>query len=236
MKPHECAATRQCRKCGEEKPLDAFYASQPTTRVCKECQREQMRRRYASNPDAKLAKCAEYRAENKDRVKRSMADWYQRNRQRVLPRMHAYNARPERRASERERQAARYAAQREEILAKRKAYYEANPQAVEAFREYNRKHYRENKPMYSAKVGKRRAARIGATPAWADPKAIADVYREAKARTEATGVRHVVDHIVPLQGRTVCGLHVENNLQVIPEKENLRKFNKLVEDIVRSRS
>jgi 5-methylcytosine-specific restriction endonuclease McrA len=67
--------------------------------------------------------------------------------------------------------------------------------------------------------------KLKATPAWADHKAIAKIYQLACTLTESTGVRHVVDHIIPLQGRTVCGLHVASNLQVLPEKENLKKFN-----------
>lgn len=43
--------------------------------------------------------------------------------------------------------------------------------------------------------------------------------------TQTTGRRHVVDHIIPLQGRTVSGLHVETNLRVIEHHENARKHN-----------
>lgn len=45
----------------------------------------------------------------------------------------------------------------------------------------------------------------------------------------ATGVLHHVDHIVPLISPLVCGLHVGNNLRVIPAVENMRKSNKLIE-------
>lgn len=64
------------------------------------------------------------------------------------------------------------------------------------------------------------------TPRWADMDKIRAVYRERDRLTLETGVQHHVDHIVPIGGRNVCGLHVEFNLQVIPSGDNLRKSNK----------
>lgn len=77
----------------------------------------------------------------------------------------------------------------------------------------------------NAADAKRRSAKIKRTPPWADLDAIAAVYREAKRLTDATGIQHEVDHIIPLQGRNVSGLHVHDNLQAIPKSANRRKFN-----------
>lgn len=60
-------------------------------------------------------------------------------------------------------------------------------------------------------------------PAWANIEVISDIYRKARA----TGL--TVDHVIPLRGKTVCGLHVENNLQLLSQSENSSKGNKLFE-------
>lgn len=69
-------------------------------------------------------------------------------------------------------------------------------------------------------------ARITATPAWADFRAIKAVYREAQARTDATGEQHHVDHFYPLQSPHVCGLHVAANLVVRTARSNMAKGNR----------
>ena len=62
-----------------------------------------------------------------------------------------------------------------------------------------------------------------------DWEAIKRVYAESKALTEQTGVYHVVDHIYPMRGRTVSGLHVPSNLRVVPAVVNARKANKVLD-------
>lgn len=69
-----------------------------------------------------------------------------------------------------------------------------------------------------------------ATPAWLtseDLIAIRRVYAEARQRTKDTGVKHSVDHIIPLRGDEVSGLHVPWNLRVVTHVENSAKHNQL---------
>jgi len=70
---------------------------------------------------------------------------------------------------------------------------------------------------------RRRQHERQATPEWADKQAIAAIYREAERLTRETGEQYVVDHIVPLRGRVVSGLHVPWNLRVIHWKPNAKK-------------
>lgn len=85
---------------------------------------------------------------------------------------------------------------------------------------------RKARDVGTAKTAKRNAGAKQATPAWADQKKIRAIYKAARMLTELTGVQHHVDHLVPLNGKTVSGLHNEFNLQAIPAIENLKKHNK----------
>lgn len=78
----------------------------------------------------------------------------------------------------------------------------------------------------AAKTAKRRSIKKKSSPHWANQFFIDEAYHLASLRTKTLGFKWEVDHIIPLQGKNVCGLHVENNLQVIPKISNIRKGNK----------
>jgi hypothetical protein len=63
------------------------------------------------------------------------------------------------------------------------------------------------------------------TPKWADKKKMKEIYDRARLLSEETGVKHEVDHIIPLKNELVCGLHVETNLRIVTKEENRRKRN-----------
>lgn len=76
---------------------------------------------------------------------------------------------------------------------------------------------------------KRQAAKKQRTPSWltqADWAEIEGKYHFAKVMEQITGQKYHVDHIEPLLGKDVSGLHVPWNLQVIPAKDNFAKGNR----------
>ncbi len=124
--------------------------------------------------------------------------------------------------------------------AKRK-YYEANKENViaraqartdEDKRRYKKNHKINNPDMYKEMTSLRRRRFRDATPRWLTDVQKMEIrlkYRLAIELSRLTGERHAVDHIIPLHGETVCGLHVPWNLQVLTQKDNLLKYNKLID-------
>lgn len=78
---------------------------------------------------------------------------------------------------------------------------------------------------------KRNANKLNATPSWLSTEQkleILKIYEKASIQTATTGIKYEVDHIIPLQGVEVCGLHVPWNLQILTKSENCSKSNKLI--------
>ena len=158
-------------------------------------------------PSAEFPTYADYR---KAKLREARKAWKARNAEKYAA---AENVRKRRKYAEdeayaqkmRARATAAYRAAPEKTKARNRAYVEANRPVVAAyFREYNW-------------IKRRRL--VQATPGWADFTAIREFYRA----TRAAGME--VDHVVPIAGRNVCGLHVLNNLQMLSRSENASKGN-----------
>jgi len=104
------------------------------------------------------------------------------------------------------------------------------PAAV--MREYRNAWKRNNVLQVRADTKARRRKHRLATPKWLSRRQkgeIRQLYQIAMTMTQTTGEQYVVDHIIPLLGSTVSGLHVPWNLRVITREENLIKSNQLVD-------
>ena len=113
-----------------------------------------------------------------------------------------------------------------------------NPNAAKEQREYRsknagrinkltsiRRKLPHNKVKRNAECRTRQANKLNATPAWANQGYIRIFYEGAKIEEGRTGQKVHVDHIVPLNHKLVCGLHCEDNLQLLFAKENQLKSN-----------
>jgi 5-methylcytosine-specific restriction endonuclease McrA len=172
---------------------------------------------------------------NLEALRRNKAEYYlahstdkaaydRQYRKRKAVQISEYNAAAYAKNKEARKQRAReyYLAHKQE----RAEYYTSHPEIKLA----NRKYYAGHVSKFRAKLAKRRAAKLEATPPWLTAEQFAKieaVYAEAKRLEVADGVKRHVDHIYPLQGKTVCGLHVPWNLQILTSAANLRKSNKL---------
>lgn len=126
----------------------------------------------------------------------------------------------------------------EKHRARTKLYAEKNTDRIA---EYQKSYKKKNKVELYEKVKKWRKDNNGwanflrtnskprykrAMPPWADIEKMKEFYIEADRLTNQTGVKYSVDHIIPIKGKNVSGLHVETNLQILRLTENISKHNK----------
>ena len=131
-------------------------------------------------------------------------------------------------AANKERAAAYHKAYREKKREEKRSYfrdyYEKNAERLKARARINGSVWRKaNLDKARARSMRHTAAKLRAMPIWADHRAIDAVYEECVRVALDTGEEHHVDHMVPLQGKQVCGLHVHHNLQILPGRENQSK-------------
>ena len=207
---------KECTKCCEHKSLSEFNkngkGADGYLSVCRLCNKAIMQALKDVNPEMyerRLARCNQHKRDNKEHIAKSKKAWDEANSEHLKEyRDNAYWSNPE------------------VARARAVAYRKANP---EACRQSGRAYAKAKSDVYVANKrkghAKRRAAKVNANVSWADNAIIIKIYKDAVTISKETGIPHHVDHIVPLLGKLVCGLHVENNLQIITAEENSRKTN-----------
>jgi hypothetical protein len=98
-------------------------------------------------------------------------------------------------------------------------FYENKNTCKECKSDYFKEYYQDNKGRIIAKSAASNAYLKNAIPPWADLDKIKEIYDNCPEG-------YHVDHIIPLQGENICGLHIETNLQYLTAEENLKKGNK----------
>lgn len=96
--------------------------------------------------------------------------------------------------------------------------------------ERHQKYYKKHKDRVYSSGAIRRASKLQAIPKWLTKEHKAEIRRIYKKCIELNKDKkneYHVDHIVPLHGKTVCGLHVPWNLQILTRADNCKKSNKL---------
>lgn len=139
-----------------------------------------------------------------EKKKKRLAEWRKENTQHVKEYAKSYRQ-----------------ANKEQYRILRRDYYVKN---IEKEKAHNKKWHLINREVAVEKSNRYRARKLKAMPNWINPEELRSFY------TEASKQKLHVDHIVPLKGENVCGLHVPWNLQAISAKENLEKKNKLTKE------
>lgn len=152
------------------------------------------------------------------------AKYYEANKERIKVRAQAYYIANKEKA--RESAKLRYEKNKEKILAQNKNWRKENP---ERYAELQQNYVKRNRGIWTAQTARYRAAKKQATPLWADLEKIKQLYKLAAAWNEIWPEDTVhVDHIIPIKGKNVSGLHTELNLQILRATDNKKKSNKLI--------
>lgn len=205
---------RVCNKCAREKAIDDF----PKQSNC----------RNGRRPTCKVCmakKTAAWRTADPERAKASQRSVKERNPERWYEKERARAKKYKDSNREKVREAyRRYSTENPHVA---REYYLSNREnIIKRSADWAKKNPEKARILSLVCANRRRAAKVKATPAWADSAAIKWFYEMRNVICDSTGMSWHVDHIIPLKNKHVCGLHVEWNLQIIQASDNLSKSNK----------
>lgn len=176
---------------------------------------------YDAHKEEMRQRASDYRKENPEKVKLSTQRWREENADVFAEIKRIW--RENNKEYLREKRKLQYEQNKEKENQQSRAYKDLHREEINSKRA---QFLRENPEINRAAAGRYRSAKRRAIPAWANFEKILEIYREAVRLTKETGIPHHVDHIVPLQSKWVCGLHVETNLQILTKSENSSKSNR----------
>jgi hypothetical protein len=182
--------------------------------------RQYNKKYYQENREKEKERTRKYRELFPDKVKETLCKHREANKEKVLLVTKSWRASNKDHLKEYNKQyKQKYYPKNSGWLCKQKMeYYYSNPEKI--------KEYRKRNSGKICAINKERAElKRNRIPKCANMEKIKSIYIEAQKMTNETGIPHDVDHIVPLQGKYVSGLHVEWNLQIIPSHENNKKYN-----------
>jgi hypothetical protein len=207
------------KKCNDCKNLKQFIDFNKDSRAkdglclyCRDCRKSQKKKEYSRDKENILSQQKKYRDGNKQAIKERSAKFRAKNGDKIRARQNeAYHKEKEKRLDYARK---RYAENKEVIKGRVKQYC------------------KENRSKVAAIKAKYRAAKYQATPNWLTKKHLQEIEEFYTLAQELAWLNEgevlQVDHIVPLQGKDICGLHVPWNLQILTKADNIRKFNKLI--------
>ena len=202
MKTQECLTTKTCYKCKETLLLTGFYKDRTKKDGheprCKTCAK---------------AKASDYRIDNQAKIVTAR----DKDRER-------FNAKAKKTYYENHDES------KARAVTQSRSYRERNPEKAKEsalkWRKANR-----DKLLVSrlTSEGKRRATKLCCMPKDYDEWyefSMSEFYSQSVELTRLTGIKHEVDHIIPLNHSKVCGLHVPANMQILTQEQNRKKSNK----------
>lgn len=213
-----------CNKCKALKPFSDFYkraaSNDGLSHKCKNCQNAYGVEYALKNREKILARNRKYYDQNKEERQKYGKNYYEQNKDVRSAKAKEYYEK------HKEKILHRRSENKEFFNKKSNDYYHNNK---EKCAKLNKEWKKLNRAKLTAKQNERYTSQRKRTPVWLtdkDREQMTRFYEQAAELSAATGIKHHVDHIIPLHGETVSGLHVPQNLQVLNYIENIRKKNK----------